>query len=207
MYRDISDDISSMRATSRDSFSSVNNRTSHGLYTHTDSIKLRRWALMASGGFVTHIHHDANGLSTWVSVTVGAKLWTFFRCVHQEPSRIFQARKKLATFGHSDNPSCLQEDFELGTVLLTPGNVLCVTVPVLIAIYIDLCSHVLPCTVYNHPALSIRYTILSTPSQLGVTSSPPIPCILCTPPVYWRGSLIMSEPMLAMSALTGYWLG
>lgn len=118
-----------MRATAHEGYYGDAQKSDGALYCHTDSVRLRRWALMASGGFVTHVHHDANGLCSWVTVATGSKLWTYFRCKHNDPEQVSAARLALAEFDRASDISMLEEHFELGTVLLTPGVVLQVRLP------------------------------------------------------------------------------
>lgn len=41
-----------------------------------DQLKLGQWILITHGGFITHIHHDAAGLATWICVQGGGlKIW------------------------------------------------------------------------------------------------------------------------------------
>lgn len=90
-----------------------------------DIQRMRHWALMANGGFVTHPHHDAHGLATWVAVTTGAKMWTLFRA---KSGRIDDVEKVLTTLAIARDEECPGAiplvDVDVVTVPLLPGMVL-----------------------------------------------------------------------------------
>lgn len=44
-----------------------------------DSQRMMNWVLMTKAGFYTFIHHDSNGLLTWVMVLAGSKIWGLWK--------------------------------------------------------------------------------------------------------------------------------
>ncbi|KII91448.1 hypothetical protein PLICRDRAFT_173297 [Plicaturopsis crispa FD-325 SS-3] len=60
-----------------------------------DQTKLGQWILLTHAGFLTHIHHDAAGLATWVSVQGGSlKIWAIVvpkvTAMHHDRDSIFE---------------------------------------------------------------------------------------------------------------------
>ena len=51
-------------------------------------------------------------------------MWTLFRPRWDDPERVKAARRVLATSTPGQSPEAYQDIFDIGTIMLTPGNVL-----------------------------------------------------------------------------------
>ena len=90
-----------------------------------DILRMRHWALMANGGFLTHTHHDAHGLATWVSVTCGGKMWTLFRPRSGKIEDVEPVLRKMAESRDETYPGAIPKGkVDVATVPLLPGSVL-----------------------------------------------------------------------------------
>ncbi|KAI5999285.1 hypothetical protein EDD15DRAFT_2193947 [Pisolithus albus] len=90
---------------------------------HGDAERLRGWDLMTHGGFLTYPHHDAGGLSTYITVRSGTKVWGYFNVGTSSTT----TRKEL--FDAWDNILSLDQEmnfkkYPMGVVLLEKGDTL-----------------------------------------------------------------------------------
>jgi hypothetical protein len=44
-----------------------------------DSQRMMNWVLVTKAGYYTFVHHDSNGLLTWVMVLTGSKIWGLWK--------------------------------------------------------------------------------------------------------------------------------
>ena len=79
---------------------------------------------MYSAGFLTYPQHHASGMASWVSVVSGMQMWTIFRPRWNDPERAKAAMRILATAVPDQSPDVYEDMFDVGTLMLTPGNVL-----------------------------------------------------------------------------------
>jgi hypothetical protein len=88
-----------------------------------DQVQSEGWVLVTHGGAYTELHHDAEGLATYVVVNCGAKIW-----VPKGPkpsvsirtrTELFEALDNFVDRGHKKLDSTLG-----GSVLLEPGDIL-----------------------------------------------------------------------------------
>ena len=90
-----------------------------------DFIRSKTWDHLTHGGFVTYVHHDADGQLTWVTCRSGAKLW--FLLI---PKKDKEGKRKSIKDWYQLHDQLLQnsreipDDFEVCSVLLEPGQVL-----------------------------------------------------------------------------------
>ncbi|KAI0739768.1 hypothetical protein C8Q80DRAFT_1124104 [Daedaleopsis nitida] len=90
-----------------------------------DMERMRHWALMANGGFVTHLHHDTHGLATWVAVTSGGKMWTLVRPRSGDAADVEELLIKIAEAPDETCPGAIPLDkVDIATVPLLPRSVL-----------------------------------------------------------------------------------
>ena len=82
------------------------------------------WALATTGGFLTHIHHDANGAATWVSVGSGAKIWTLLTPRTQDEQELIRHLQTVAMYPTEKHPGAFQENFHFSSLVLRPGALL-----------------------------------------------------------------------------------
>lgn len=90
-----------------------------------DVIRAKTWDLLTHGGFVTYIHHDADGQLTWTTCRSGAKIWFIIRPKASEERKaksmkaLFSLYDKLLTDSNS-----VPDEFEVAVILLEPGKTL-----------------------------------------------------------------------------------
>jgi hypothetical protein len=85
-----------------------------------DQVRSGGWVLVTHGGFISHCHHDAEGLGTFMIINCGAKLWA----IH-EPQPDTPASSKREMFKHFDKLFDEGEDGHVTeTILLERGDIL-----------------------------------------------------------------------------------
>ena len=90
-----------------------------------DFIQLKTWDLLTHGGFVTDVHHDADGQLTWVTCQSGAKLWFLVF-----PKKDEEGKRKSIKDWYQLHDQLLQDskeipdDFKVCSILLESGQVL-----------------------------------------------------------------------------------
>ncbi|KAI0738580.1 hypothetical protein C8Q80DRAFT_1275558 [Daedaleopsis nitida] len=89
-----------------------------------DIQRMRHWALMANGVYITHPHHDTHGLATWVAVTTGGKMWTIFRPRSGKIADVEEILIKMANARDKEYPGAIPENVDYATVPLLPGALL-----------------------------------------------------------------------------------
>ncbi|KAJ8690928.1 hypothetical protein PTI98_010546 [Pleurotus ostreatus] len=92
-----------------------------------DMLALNEWKLVTSAGFLTHPHHDAGGLSTWVTMKSGMKIWGILRPkVFTEEGIDFETgtRRFLSATEAILNAESIKDHADLFILMLTPGAVL-----------------------------------------------------------------------------------
>jgi hypothetical protein len=62
-----------------------------------DSQRMMNWVLITKAGFYTFVHHDSNGLLTWVMVSTGSKIWGLWRIKDHTGTQIGQWRAHMDT--------------------------------------------------------------------------------------------------------------
>lgn len=89
-----------------------------------DLIRGRLWDLITHRGFVTFLHHDADGKLTWITPRGGAKLWTILRL--KNPNADCTTREELTHVYDLllNDLDDIPDKFEVITILLEPGQVL-----------------------------------------------------------------------------------
>lgn len=91
-----------------------------------DFVKAKTWDLLTHSGFLTYIHHDANGQMTWTTCRNGAKIWII---VQPKKELLGDNAKDLyklidLLIDDYDDLSTLLEKFDFYAILLEPGQVL-----------------------------------------------------------------------------------
>ena len=82
------------------------------------------WALATTGGFLTHVDHDANGAATWVSVGSGAKIWTLLTPRTQDEEELIRHLQTVAMYPTETHPAAFHENFHFSSLVLRPGALL-----------------------------------------------------------------------------------
>ena len=120
-----------MRATVDVGFASQNSLTNTSWQDRSgptqlslDHLRFSNWALATTGCFLTHIHHDANGAATWVSVGSGAKIWTLLTPRTQEDGDLIKRLQTAAILPSETHPGAFQPDFHFSALVLRPGALL-----------------------------------------------------------------------------------
>ncbi|KAI0040341.1 hypothetical protein FA95DRAFT_1577014, partial [Auriscalpium vulgare] len=116
-------DVLAAQADSRD-FRITNDHKAIQLFAG-DAIRLRNWDILTHAGFLTHVHHDANGMATWGTVNDGAKLWGIVRFRDEDVARCHDEATLKALFVkavHDGTHSLTMEHFDIYVVLLEPGD-------------------------------------------------------------------------------------
>jgi hypothetical protein len=105
----------------------------------SDQVDSGSWVIATHGGFLTPPHHDAEGLCTFMIVSCGAKIWAIL-----DPDSIPRAKEAGDKGAHRQTreglwvemdkifePETNQEglDHVTSTIVLEPGDVLCVENP------------------------------------------------------------------------------
>ena len=90
----------------------------------SDHGRFSNWALATTGCFLTHIHHDANGAATWVSVGSGAKIWTLLTPRTQNDGNLIKHLQRVAILPTETHPGAFQSDFHFSALVLRPGSLL-----------------------------------------------------------------------------------
>ena len=89
-----------------------------------DLLRFSNWALATTGCFLTHIHHDANGAATWVSVGSGAKIWTLLTPRTQEDRALIKHLQTAAILPSETHAGAFQGGFHFSSLVLRPGALL-----------------------------------------------------------------------------------
>ncbi|KIO10316.1 hypothetical protein M404DRAFT_7532 [Pisolithus tinctorius Marx 270] len=90
---------------------------------HGDAEKLHGWDLLTNGGILMYPHHDADGLSTYVTVRSGSKIWCFINSPgsSQLPKeQLFKAWDGI----FRDNIKLGFMEYNVATVVLERGDML-----------------------------------------------------------------------------------
>ena len=94
-----------------------------------DCVHASSWGAMYNAGFLTYPRHHASGMATWVTIGSGVQMWTLFRPRWDDPERTKAARRVLVNTTPEEHPAIYEDMFDVGTLMLTPGNVLYVLSP------------------------------------------------------------------------------
>ncbi|KAI0731436.1 hypothetical protein C8Q76DRAFT_793500 [Earliella scabrosa] len=124
----ISDDVRAMRATAGMGFVSDNSLTNAspqdrgGLVGLSwDHGRFSNWAQATTGCFLTHVHRDANGAATWVSVGSGAKIWTVLTPRTHDGEALIRNLQAASILPSETNPGAFKRDFYFSSLVLRPG--------------------------------------------------------------------------------------
>ncbi|KAF9488677.1 hypothetical protein BDN71DRAFT_1435966 [Pleurotus eryngii] len=92
-----------------------------------DMFALNEWKLVTSAGFLTHPHHDAGGLCTWITMKSSLKIWGILRPkVFTEKGIDFETgtRRFLSTTEAILNAESTKDHADLFILMMTPSAVL-----------------------------------------------------------------------------------
>ncbi len=89
----------------------------------------RNWGLIHQGGTLTYWHHDANGKVTMIIVERGVKMWLQLHIKRPLPrSQVDIIFEKIIQYKDADEEITWEDDAEAVTLLLLPGDVVCICV-------------------------------------------------------------------------------
>jgi hypothetical protein len=84
-----------------------------------DSQRMMNWVLVTKAGYYTFVHHDSNGLITWVTVLTGSKIWGCWRIQDHTGTQQGQWKRHMDTGFHRH-----KSDGDLLNALLVRGAIL-----------------------------------------------------------------------------------
>ena len=119
-----------MRATSNTNIRSIVPIENFAKGSHDSTLlswefcRFSNWALATTGGFLTHVHHDANGAATWVSIGSGAKIWTLLTPRTQNEEELIRHLQTVAMYPTETHPAAFHENFHFSSLVLRPGALL-----------------------------------------------------------------------------------
>ncbi|KAG1804194.1 uncharacterized protein BJ212DRAFT_1304404 [Suillus subaureus] len=88
---------------------------------HLENFTTKGWGLLHHAGFLTYLHHDAEGTLMWLRMEVGIKFWVIFwlRSGRSDHIQLQNLSVKLADY--TRNITWIQKNCDVEVITLMPG--------------------------------------------------------------------------------------